>query len=88
MVPYREFIGSLMFLSIATRPDISHIVSLLSQFNENPSKEHWIAAKRILRYLKGTIDLGIVYEKSHGKLIGHVDADWGNCIIDRPSYTG
>lgn len=77
-----------MFLSVATRLDIAHVMNLLSQFNENPGKEHWTAAKRVLRYLKGTADLGIVYEKNCRRLLGHVDADWGNCIIDGRSYTG
>ena len=60
-LPYREIIGSLMYLSIATRPDISHAVSNLSQYVPCYNKSHWIAAKRVLRYLKGTINLGICF---------------------------
>lgn len=55
-VPYGELIGSLMYLSVGTRPDISFSVSKLSKYLDNPSNEHWLLAKRILRYLKGTID--------------------------------
>ncbi|CAH2097204.1 unnamed protein product [Euphydryas editha] len=49
--PYRELIGGLMYLSVCTRPDISYALSQLSQFNTAFTKDHWLAAKRILRYL-------------------------------------
>ena len=51
---YRQIIGNLMYVMIATRPDIAAAISITSQFLENPSEEHYTAAKRILRYLKGT----------------------------------
>lgn len=57
--PYRELIGSLMYIATTTRPDISFPVAYLSQFNEQPRGAHWIAAKRVLRYLQGTKDIGI-----------------------------
>lgn len=52
--PYRELIGSLMYIAVATRPDIAHAVNMLSQFNHSYDDSHWQAAKRILRYLQGT----------------------------------
>ena len=85
---YRELVGSLMYLSVATRPDIRHSVSVLSQFNKNPNEEHWGAAKRVLRYLKGTSRLGLIYRGPVNKIIGYADADWGNDPIDSKSYTG
>jgi len=87
-IPYREIVGSLNYLAVATRPDIAHSVSVLSQFNSCYDESHWKAAKRILRYLKGSLDLGIIYKKNNKNLQGYVDADWANCIIDRRSYTG
>jgi len=87
-LPYRELVGSLMYLAIATRPDIAHAVSWLSRFNECYDETHWLAAKRVLRYLRGTSDLGITYKRSKRSLIGYVDADWANCPEDRKSYTG
>lgn len=51
-----------MYLAVGTRPDIAFAVSNLSQFLTNPSLEHWKAAKRVLRYLQGTVELGIVYD--------------------------
>lgn len=87
-VPYRNLIGSLMYLATSTRPDIMHAVSLLSQFNENPGLSHWKAAKRVLRYLKGTKRMKLVFEKTEERLVGFADADWGNDMDDRRSYTG
>ena len=76
-----------MYLAVSTRPDISYTVSALSQFNQNHGEEHWNAAKRVLRYLKGTLDYGLTFRKT-GSLHGYVDADWAGCIDDRRSFTG
>ncbi|XP_033224575.1 secreted RxLR effector protein 161-like [Belonocnema kinseyi] len=87
-IPYRNLTGSLMYLPTSTRPDIAYAVSALSQFNENPGEEHWKAAKRVLRYLKKTEKMEIVFSETGEKLIGFSDADWGANIDDRRSYTG
>lgn len=86
---YRQLIGCLMYLSVCTRPDISYACSQLSQFNNNFDKSHWIAAKRILRYLAGTINYYLCFIKSvDWSLKAYTDADWGNDVTDRKSYTG
>lgn len=77
-----------MYLATCTRPDIAYAVSHLSQFNTCFNREHWTAAKRVLRYLKGTSDLGLTYTKNEKSIEGFVDADWTNCSIDRRSYSG
>lgn len=59
--PYREAIGSLLYLAGATRPDIAYAVNLLSRRQNNPTKGDWTEVKRIFRYLKGTTDLGLYY---------------------------
>lgn len=87
-LPYRELVGSLMYLASSTRPDIAFAASYLGQFNNCYSEEHWRAAKRVLRYLRGTINLGINYGATSGVIEGFVDADWGSCVEDRRSYTG
>lgn len=87
-VPYRELVGALMYLAIATRPDIAYIASFVAQFNNDYSQKHWGMAKRILRYLKGTSNFVLCFRKSDHALTGYTDADWGNCTIDRKSYTG
>lgn len=86
-VPYQNLIGCLMFLAINTRPDILFAVSFLSQFNQNPMQAHWTAAKRVLQYLKGTLDYGLTFKRTGEPLCGFVDADWANGS-DRRSYTG
>ena len=85
---FRELIGALLYVVIGTRPDITHAVNTLSQFNGCHRKVHWTAAKRILRYLEGTIDLKRVYKKENENLRGYVYANLGNCIVDRRYYTG
>lgn len=87
-LPYQNLIGSLMYLAVSTRPDIAHAVSVLSQYNSNFGHQHWIAAKRILRYLKGTEKLGLVFKKSGRELVGYAGADWGANVDDRRFYTG
>lgn len=87
-LPYQSLIGSLLYLSTSTRPDIAYATSVLSQFNNCYDETHWIAGKRILRYLKGTLNHGLIFKRSDQPLTGYVDADYAGCPIDRKSYTG
>lgn len=87
-IPYQNLIGSLMYIALNTRPDILHAVCVLSQYNNCYTKEHFVQVKRIVRYLKGTINYCLVYKKSKNfSLYGYVDADWANSE-DRRSYSG
>jgi hypothetical protein len=83
--PYRALIGSLLYLSVCTRPDISFAVGVLARFCENPGLPHWHAAKRVLRYLKGTEDAGIIYGRSTHNVFGYSDADFGGELDKRRS---
>jgi len=74
-VPYREAIGSLMYVAIATRPDISFAVSCLSQFLENLGEAHWQAVKHVFHYLAGTWDQALTYGTEQHELQGYTDAD-------------
>ncbi|KAM9842570.1 uncharacterized protein ACBR49_013979 [Aulostomus maculatus] len=86
---YQSMVGSLLYAAMATRPDIAQAVSAVSKFNANPDAAHLTAVKRILRYLKGTVNLGLKYEHSEsGTLIGFSDADWAGDQDDRRSTTG
>ena len=94
-VPYREAVGSLMYAAVGTRPDIAFAVAILSRFSINPGRAHWNAVKRVMRYLKGTVDLWLTFgyttrdtslSKSHG-LIGYADAD-GSMQEDRRAISG
>lgn len=89
-LPYQKLIGSLMYLSVLTRPDITFAVNYLSQFNNNYTEYHWQCAKRLLRYLKGTKNYKLSFSKNNSSsldLLGFVDSDWAN-DCDRKSYTG
>lgn len=86
---YQSLIGALNYLSCNTRPDISAAVSFLSQYNSCCHQIHMRAAKRVLRYLKGTMDYSLIF-KANGNLniTGYVDADWGGNVKDRKSFSG
>lgn len=78
-IPYREVVGKLLYLSIATRPDISLAVGILCRFNQNPGPKHWAAVKQTLRYLKSTRALKLHYGPSDSTepFTTHCDADLG-----------
>ena len=83
---YRSLVGALQYLTW-TRPDLSFAVNLVCQFMHTPRVSHFQAVKRILRYLKGTIDLGLWFTKSSSPpyLTAFSDADWAGCSLDRRS---
>ena len=87
--PYRELVGSLLYL-FATRPDICVAVIKLSMHLESPTVGNWMQAKRVLRYLAGTIDKGIEYPRniSNLHLWAHTDSDWAGCKRTRRSTSG
>lgn len=75
--PYREAVGSLMYLAVATRPDISFAVGNVSRYLENPAEAHVNAVKRILKYIKGTAAMGIQFEGGNDlNFCGYSDADY------------
>ncbi|XP_060675877.1 secreted RxLR effector protein 161-like [Ziziphus jujuba] len=85
---YRKVVGSLLYLT-ATRPDIMFTASLLARFMHCPTKKHLGTAKRVLRYVKSTLDYGIEYIK--GKqivLVGYFDSDWSGFMDDMKSTSG
>ncbi|KAL5583327.1 hypothetical protein UlMin_015769 [Ulmus minor] len=85
---YRSIVGALQYITI-TRPEIAYSVNRVCQFMQNPLTVHWKAVKRILRYLKGTMDEGILIRRSKTlALTGYCDADWGNDLDNRRSTTG
>lgn len=85
---YRSLVGALQYLTL-TRPDISFSVNKVCQFLQQPTTAHWSAVKRILRYLKGTQDVGLKISKSSSTIISAFsDADWAGCVDDRRSTGG
>lgn len=88
--PYREIIGGLLYLANLTRFDIAYCVNYLSRRVNNPTVACWNAAKRILRYLKGTCNYSIHYTRNLNSkmLVGYADADFGSDPVDRKSFSG
>lgn len=85
---YRQVVGTLQYLTL-TRPDISFAVNKVCQFMQNPSDEHWILVKRILRYLSQSLNLGLLISRStHLKLQAFSDSNWAGCPDDRRSTGG
>ena len=82
--------GSLLYLSTWTRPDISYAVNNVAKFCSKPTQQHWIAVKRIMRYLKGTINAGLRYNKGTAdpECTGFSDSDWAGDLDDRKSTSG
>ena len=89
-IPYGNAVGSLIYAMLGTRPDIAAAVGVCSQYMANPGLQHWKAVKRILRYLQGTLDLGLKLggKNATASLKGYSDSDWGGSLDDRKSTTG
>jgi hypothetical protein len=86
--PYREAVGSLLFLSTVSRPDISYAVNVASRFINNYNSEHVNAVKRIIRYLIKTKHYGIEYTRSKFSINGFSDSDFAGDVDSRRSTTG
>lgn len=87
--PYREAVGSLMYLATATRPDIAFAISNASRYLEKPEPNHWGAVKRIFRYVQGTSEIGIFFKSVNLiKLCAYSDADYAGDLETRRSTTG
>ncbi|SCZ89701.1 BZ3500_MvSof-1268-A1-R1_Chr1-3g01522 [Microbotryum saponariae] len=88
---YLQAIGSLLYISLGTRPDIAFAVSYLARFANNPGRRHWIAVKHILRYLRATYRNELVYARGQARItgvVGYSDANWGACIDTSVSTMG
>jgi hypothetical protein len=100
---YQEIVGTLMYASVSCRPDIAHQVQLLARSMQAPMERHMTAAKRVLRYLAGTKDIGLIFGSRNGDKVADsrgrdnginldvccfADADWANCPVDRKSVYG
>lgn len=85
---YKSLVGSLRYLT-CTRPDILYVVGVVSRYMEAPTTTHFKAAKRILRYIKGTTNFGLHYYSSNNyNIVGYSDSDWSGDLDDRKSTTG
>ena len=86
-VPYHEAVGSLMYATLSTHPDICFAVQTVLRFNSKPGMTHWEVVKRIFKYLKGTKDLWLVYGGEPKELLGFADVD-RSMAEDRKAVSG
>jgi len=95
---YMQLVGALLYATLSTRPDIAHAVHQLTKHTQQPKQKHWIAAKRVLRYLRGTAGVALKFGAGESAVTsggeeemvvsGYSDADWANDIRDRKSVSG
>ncbi len=85
---FEQIIGSLVYLALRSRPDILTSVLILARFQKAPTAYCHQAAKRILRYLRGTTTHGLLYESGNIKITGFVDSDYAGDVTDRKSMSG
>ena len=87
--PYRSVLGSVMWGKLATHPDLSFSVSLLSRFQANPGLDHWNALLHVVGYIRNTLDYGLTYSRDSELFpTAYVDADHGGCRDTRRSTSG
>ncbi|KAK8952136.1 hypothetical protein KSP39_PZI003213 [Platanthera zijinensis] len=88
-IPYASAVGSLMYAQVCTRPDLAFIVGMLGRYLSNPGIKHWIAAKRVMRYLQKTKEYMLTYKRSEQiEIIGYSDSDFAGCQDSRKSTSG
>ena len=89
-LPYKQYVGRLLYIALTTRPDISTAVSNVGRFAHNPDQNHWLAVLRIIGYLKGTSDLVLVLGGKHlyPHLTSYSDSDWAGDKDQRKSRSG
>jgi len=90
-VPYASATSSLMYAMVCTRSDLSQVVSMVSRYMHDPDRSHWEAVKWILRYIKGTIDVGLIFKKDvTGKqeCIRYIDSDYAKDLDKRQFIMG
>jgi hypothetical protein len=87
--PYAQLVGAVRYAATHTRPDIAFAVGVLSRHMAEPHQQHWLAAKRVLRYLAWTPEYGLMFTKEGGKAItAYGDADYAGDVLGRKSTSG
>ena len=89
VIPYASAIGSIMYAMLCTRPDVNLAISLVGRYQSDPGMEHWTAVKNILKYLKRTKDMFLIYGGAEELVVkGYVDASFDTDPDDSKSQTG
>ena len=78
-----------MYAIVAIRPDIAHVIGVVSKFMHNPSRAHWNAVKHVVIYMVGTKDCGILFVPNKtSSVVGYTDSDFADCVDSRKSTNG
>ena len=84
-IPYASAVGSLMYAMLCTRPDICYAVGVVSRYQSDSGKEHWIVVKHILKYVRRTINYMLVYSSGSLETVGYTDSDFQGDIDSKKS---
>lgn len=90
-IPYSSVVGCIMYAMVCSRLNLAYDIGVVSRFMGNPGRDHWHAVKWMLRYLKGTVDYGILYgivDKATNEVLGYADSDFAGDLDKRRSITG
>lgn len=90
-IPYASDVGSVIYGMVCSRPDLSYSMSMISRYMANPGEAHWQALKRVFKYLNGSADVGLLFEKQNNlknPIVGYVDSDFAGNIDTRKSLSG
>lgn len=82
-LPYANIVGSVMYSMVSTRPDLAYALSVLSRFMSDPGKQHRIALKSLLQYLKGSLNVGLLFKRNEEAELhvhAYVDSNHGGCL--------
>jgi len=80
-IPYASIVGSLMYAQVCTRPNIAFVVGMLRRYQSNPRIENWTVAKKVLRYLQGTKDYKLIYQRSDNlEVVDYSDSNFAGCV--------
>ena len=85
---YAQAVGSLIYAILCTRPDLTYSVSLVSRYQSNPGSAHWEVVKRIMKYIKGTLQHKLLYQAEMLEVLGYSDAGFGSDKDDGKSTFG
>lgn len=86
---FRELVGCLMYLMLESRPDLSYAINFFSRFQDKATNKTFSHLKRVLRYLKETENLKLIYKRQKmPEIVTYVDSDWGGDTNDRKSVSG
>ncbi|XP_058008194.1 secreted RxLR effector protein 161-like [Hevea brasiliensis] len=89
VIPYASAIRSLMYAQVCSRPNIAFAIGVLGRYQSNTGKEHWITAKRVMRYLKGITDYMLTYKQvEHLELVGYTNSEFADCSYNQKSTSG